>query len=776
MRTPVNIAAILLACVSSPALTASPSDQPVVRNALEAAFDADIRSADQMAWLREMASAPNHLGSAHNKSNAEMQLALFRAWGWDVHIEIFQALYPTPVSTVVELVAPDRIPLGGQEPPIAGDASTSDLSGALPPYVAFQGDGDVTADIVYVNYGMPEDYRLLAQAGIDVKGKIVIARYGSGVRGLKPKLAQDHGAVGCIIYSDPADDGYARGDVYPKGGWRPEASVQRGSVTNLPLYAGDPLTPGVGSTSGAKRIARADAPVILKIPTLPMSYGDAGKILARLGGRMAPAEWRGALAIPYHIGGDNVVKLHLAVRSEWKQTPVYDVIAKIKGARYPDQWVIRGNHRDAWVFGAADPLSGQVALMSEAKAMGALLKRGWRPARTIVYASWDGEEASLFGSTEWVEAHQTELRRKAVLYVNTDSPGRGILDVAGNHDFQHMVNQAADTVADPETGVSLLQRQRAAALMTGTPAASAAAEKKGDMPIGPLGSGSDYTAFAHFLGVPALNVGYIGEGENRGVYHSAYDTYHHYTTFDDPGLRYGATLSKFVGRLVLRAANAETPPMRFGDFADTAGIYVQEVKQLQQTRRDQDKRLRTLIDADAYRLAADPARPLATPSPEAAAPQLDFAPLEAASRELRANADRFDAVYAARGTTLASSTRNRLNLLLRDIDQLLLDPRGLPGRPWYRNMISAPGLFTGYGAKTLPGIREAIEERRFDDARIYIGRTAKVLGDYAARLDQARAVMEERSSRSTVAAPRSAHLRASVPSARDPGRLPSARS
>ena len=744
MRQPTNLVTALLACCSAAALAAPAVGQSVSADPLEATFDASISSADQMTWLRQMASAPNHLGSAHDKANAEMELALFRSWGWDAHIETFYALYPTPISTTVELVAPDHIVLGGQEPAVPGDPSTADLRGALPPYVAFQGDGDVTADVVYVNYGMPEDYRLLAQAGVDVKGKIVIARYGSGVRGLKPKLAQDHGAIGCIIYSDPADDGYVRGDVYPTGGWRPQDSVQRGSVTNLPVFAGDPLTPGVGATLGAKRIARADSPVILKIPTLPMSYGDAGKILTRLGGKLAPAEWRGGLPLTYHIGGGGGVTLHLAVRSDWKQTPVYDVIATIKGARYPDQWVIRGNHRDAWVFGASDPLSGQVALMSEAKAMGALLHRGWRPARTIVYASWDGEEASLFGSTEWAEEHQVELRRKAVLYVNTDNPGRGILELSGTHDLQHFVNQTADAVTDPETGVSLLRRQRAAALVKGPSAAFAAAEKKGDMPIGPLGAGSDFTAFAHYLGVPSLSVGYTGEGGNRGAYHSAYDTYHHYLTFDDPGMRYGVTLSKFVGRLVLRTADGETLPMRFGDFADSVGRYVEEVEQLQRTRREQDVRLHKLIDADAYRLASDPALPLAAPAAETATPSLDFTPLEAASRRLRASADGFDAIYTAKAAVLAPAAQSRLNLLLQDIDQLLLDPRGLPGRPWYRNLITAPGLFTGYGAKTLPGIREAIEERRFQDAEVFIGRTAKVLDDYAARLDRARAVIDGR--------------------------------
>lgn len=746
----MKIFGALMACVSTLGLVLPSMAGAAAPRDVAAAFDAGVSSADQMAWLKTMASAPNHLGSAHNKANAEMQLKLFRQWGWDAHIETFETLYATPVSTAVELIAPEHIVLGGQEPAIGEDADTADLSRALPPYVVYQGDGDVTADVVYVNYGMPDDYKALARAGVDVKGKIVLARYGAGLRGLKPKLAQQHGAVGCIIYSDPADDGYAKGDVYPRGGMRPEGSVQRGSVGDITIYPGDPLTPGEGAGPDAKPIARADAAIILKIPVLPMSYGDATKILSRLGGRIAPADWRGALGLSYHIGGDGSVKLRLAVQSDWKMVPVYNVIATIKGARYPDQWVIRGNHRDAWVFGASDPLAGQVALMSEAKAIGGLLKTGWRPKRTIVYASWDGEEAALIGSTEWAEQNAAELKAKAVLYVNSDAPNRGILDVGGSHDFQHLVNQVAADVRDPETGVSMLVRQRAAARVAaaegigrGSPLAIAA-EKGGELPIAALGSGSDYTAYLHHLGIASLNVGFVGEGQNRGVYHSAYDSFHHYTTFDDPGLVSGAALSKVVGRIVLRAVDEDVVPMRFGEFADTVGTYIKEVQQLQQTRRDEDAALRKLVETRAYQLAADPAKPMADPVVEPATPFLNFAPLQNAHERLRASADAYDAAYASKGAALDPARRARLNGLLRDIDQLLLDPRGLPGRPWYRNMIYAPGAFTGYGVKTLPGVREAIEERRFADAETYVERIAKVLRDYAERLDQARAVIDPR--------------------------------
>ncbi len=716
--------------------------------AIEAAFDKSISSADQLAWLKDMSSEPNHVGSPHDKANAEAILAKFRQWGWDAHIETFHVLYPTPISTTVEMVAPEKIVLGGQEPPVAGDDTSSKTANALPPYVAFQGDGDVTADLVYVNYGMPEDYKDLARRGIDVKGKIVIARYGVGWRGLKPKLAQDHGAAGCIIYSDPADDGYAIGDPYPKGGARPPAGVQRGSVADMPLYPGDPLTPGIGATENAKRLTREEAPNILKIPVLPMSYGDAQKLLSRLGGPVAPPNWRGALPFTYHTGGTGAVSVRLAVKSDWSLKPVYDVIAKLKGARYPDEWVIRGNHHDGWVFGAGDPLSGNVAMLSEAKALGELYRGGWRPARTIVYTSWDAEEPMLLGSTEWAEEHADELKKKGVIYINTDGNGRGTLGAAGSHSFQRIVNAVAADVVDPETGATVAARARAAVLAGGfgrrkpNAAAMAAAEKGADLPMGPLGSGSDYSAYLQHLGLPALNLGYGGEDESGGVYHSVYDSFHHVTTFDDPGLKYGAALSKTVGRLVMRIANADLPVQRYGDFADTVSTYLGEVKTLAADRRTEDMKREKLTRDGVFRLASDPLKPVAAPAPEPTTPVFDFSPLESAVAALKQSAAAFDSALAARGAGLTQAQRDTLSGQVRDIDQLLLDPRGLPGRPWYMNLVYAPGRFTGYGAKTLPGVREAIEERRFDDAREFIGRTAKVLRDYAARLDQARGTVE----------------------------------
>ena len=711
--------------------------------AREKQLDASVSAAEQQAWLKEMSSAPNHVGSAHDKANADFILGKFKEFGWDARIEQFDIMYPTPISTVLEITGPNPIVLGGQEPTIPEDSTSGNLKDALPPYVAFQGDGDVTAPIVYVNYGLPADYEALARRGIDVKGKIALARYGGGWRGLKPKLAQEHGAVGTLIYSDPANDGYATAETYPNGGARPEDGVQRGSVADMTTYPGDPSTPGYGSVPGAKHIARADAPTIMKIPVLPISYADATKIFAVMGGPLAPDSFKGALPLAYRLGGDEKAKVHLAVKSDWSLKPAYDVIAMLKGKDRPDEWVVRGNHHDGWVFGAADPLSGDVAMLSEAKALGAMKKAGWQPSRTIVYTSWDGEEPMLLGSTEWVETHAAELQKKAVIYINTDGNSRGFLGAEGSHQWQHLVNAVAADVKDPQTGATVLERSRAkvrADAFDGQKVNEAelkAAETGGDIPLGALGSGSDYSSFLQHLGIPSLNLGYGGEGESSGSYHSIYDSYDHFTRFDDPGLAYGKALSETVGRVVMRIADADTPPVRFGDLATTVRSYLTEVQALIDTRRKQDEKRGGLLGGNAFSLASDPKAPVSAPPSEAPTPVIELAALENAVGELEVSAKAFDAAYAAKGAALAPAARAKLNAALRDIDQTLLIPEGLPGRSWYKHALYAPGRFTGYGAKTLPGVREAVEERRFDDANIYAGRTAAAIERFAARLDTA---------------------------------------
>jgi N-acetylated-alpha-linked acidic dipeptidase len=728
------LASVASAAIATPAAAADTSG-------LEQRFDSMISPAEQQQWLQTMSSEPNHVGSPHDKANAEMTLALFKQWGWDAHIEQFDVLYPTPITTTLELVTPERVTLGGQEPPVPEDP-TSNNPGMLPPYVAYQGDGDVTAPVVYVNYGMPDDYVALERRGISVKGKIALARYGAGWRGLKPKLAQEHGAVGTLIYSDPADDGYTQDDPYPAGGARPPHGVQRGSVEDMTLYPGDPLTPGVGATANARRLTRETSPVLLKIPVLPISYADASKIIEHLQGPVVTGGQRGALGMTYHWGGTDAVKVHLAVKSDWSLKPVYDVIAKLPGKTYPDQWVIRGNHRDGWVMGAADPLSGHVAMMSEAKALGAMVRSGWRPDRTIVYASWDGEEPGLLGSTEWAETHADELKRKAVLYINTDNNGRGYLYAGGNGELQRFITGVAADVADPQTGVPVLERGRAAILAghyldPGEVRPSLLADAKaGKLPLGPLGSGSDYSSFAQHLGIPSLNLGFGGEDQTGGSYHSVYDSYYHVMHFDDPGLAYGAALSKIVGRLVLRSADAPRAPAHYSDLASDVSEYIDQIQKLAADQREKDRTLVDLRREGDFKLSSSPTDPTTAPPDEGITPLIDMLALQNASDHLTRAAAAADGMLVHEDK-LPPTTQARINGALMNIDQLLLDPQGLPGRGWYKNLISAPGMLTGYGAKTLPGVREAIEQRRWDDARTYVGRTAAVIEAYANRLDQA---------------------------------------
>ncbi len=734
----MRIAALLLASVT--AAHAAP---------IGAQLDSAIHPEDLRGWMKEMASLPNQVGSPHDKANAEYELKLFQGWGWDAHIETFDVLYPTPISEVLETTgnAPFRATL--QERAVPGDATSARTQGALPAYVAYQGDGDVTAPLVYVNYGMQEDYEALARLGVDVRGRIAIARYGHGWRGLKPKLAQDHGAVGCIIYSDPADDGYGVEKTYPDGPARPPQGIQRGSVADMPLYPGDPLTPGVGATRDAKRLARADATTILKIPVLPISYADAQHFLAAMDGPVVPEDWRGALPITYHAG-PGPAPVHLAVRSEWGMKTIYDVIATMRGAELPDQWVVRGNHHDGWVFGASDPLSGQVALLAEAQAIGGMVKQGYRPKRTLVYASWDAEEPMLVGSTEWVETHAAELKQHAVIYVNSDGNARGILSAGGSPDWAHLVNEVAADITDPETHVSVGERLRAHLRVLGaapdaTPQdvanAKLAANPAHDFPIGALGSGSDFSSFFQHLGLAALDFGYGDEGDAGGVYHSAYDTYEHHSRFVDPGFIYDAMLARTVGRVVLRAADATLPLQHAGAFADAVNGYLADVKKLADTQREKAAARTALLRDHVYALDADPTQHTQPPAALGPVPFLDFAPLENAAARLTQSAQAYDSAIAHAGT-LPPDRLARVQLLMLTIDQTLAPDMGLPGRPWYKNLIYAPGRFTGYRAKTLPGVREAIEERRWADADRYAKLTGDALDGYSARLEEATEVLK----------------------------------
>ena len=728
------------------------SASAATQQAIEKKFDAQLDPADQRLWLEQMSAAPNHAGAPHDKANADFMLEQFRKWGWDAHLETFYVLYPTPKKVALEMVAPAHFTASLREPPLPGDRTSQQTQAALPPYNVYGADGDISAELVYVNQGMPDDYKELARRDVSVTNRIVIARYGGGWRGLKPKLAHEHGAVGCIIYSDPRDDGYSAGDVYPKGGYRPSESVQRGSVQDMTLYPGDPLTPNVGATKDAKRLPIPDAKTILKIPVLPISYSDAQPLLAALDGSVAPPAWRGGLPITYHIG-PGPTKVHLTITSDWNQTPIYDVIATIKGSEYPDQWVIRGNHHDGWVFGAWDPLSANVALMAEAKAIGALVKDGWRPKRTLVYASWDAEEPGLLGSTEWAEAHADELKQKAVLYLNSDTTGRGFLQAGGSHSLQSLVQQVAAGITDPQTGTNVLARLRARVLVDGSEKGAGEEAKKiartvaagAAPPISALGSGSDYSPFLQHLGITTLDLGFGGEAKSGGVYHSVYDSLDHFLRFGDPTFAYGVVLAQSAGHIILRVADAEVLPMRFGDFADTVGQYAEEVHKLADDVRTQTDRQHQLLDEHVYQLAADPTETQLPPEREASVPFLNFAPLDNALLRLKQAARNYDDALGKRvaGHPLSADQQNKLNALLQGMEQALMYAGGLPGRDWYRHMIYAPGKHTGYGVKTLPGVREAIEQRQWKEADEYLVVIAKVLNTYCDRLDQATATLEK---------------------------------
>src|SRR6202790_5399362 len=420
-----------------------------------------IPSPDNLrADMQHLSARPHNVGSAYDKENAEWVPPKFKEFGFDTDIKQFDVLYPTPKERAVELVeGGPKFTAKLQEPAFPQDPTSGQQSEQLPTYNAYSIDGDVTAALVYVNYGIPEDYEQLERLGISVKGKIVIARYFHSWRGIKPKVAAEHGAIGCLIYSDPREDGFVQGETFPAGAWRPPDGVQRGSVADMPFYPGDPLTPGVGATKNAKRLKVEEAATITKIPVLPISYADAQPLLAALTGRVAPSDWRGGLGQTYRIG-PGPAKVHLKVKSNWDIKPVYDVIAKIPGSAFPDEWVIRGNHHDAWVNGAEDPTSGMVAVLEEGRAFGELLKAGWKPKRTIILCAWDGEEPGLLGSTEWAEEHYDDLRAHAVAYVNSNTNGRGYLGVEGSHTLEKFSNDVARDISDPETKLSIWKRDQ----------------------------------------------------------------------------------------------------------------------------------------------------------------------------------------------------------------------------------------------------------------------------------------------------------------------------
>jgi N-acetylated-alpha-linked acidic dipeptidase len=714
---------------------------------LESSFRAIPEPDNLREYMRRLSAHPHHVGSAYDKKNAEWIHQQMTDWGWDSTIESFDVLFPTPKTRELEMTGPVHFTALLHEMPLAVDPTSDQTTEQLPTYNAYSTDGDVTGPLVYVNYGVPEDYKELARQGISVKGAIVIAKYGRSWRGIKPKVAAEHGAIGCILFSDPKDDGYSADDVFPNGPMRNTNGVQRGSVMDFPSTSpGDPLTPGYGAVPGAKRISIQEAAGITKIPVLPVSSGDAQPLLAQLNGPVAPEAWRGALPITYHLG-PGPATVHLKLEFNWDLKTIYDVISRIPADSVSNEWVIRGNHYDAWVNGASDPISGQVCLLEEARALGRLSQQGWKPRRTIIYCSWDGEEPMLLGSTEWVETHADELRRHAVAYVNSDDTGRGFLMMGGSHILENLINAVAHDIADPEVKMSVWKRSQALQIAGATNDADRRELRAhSDLPLDALGSGSDYTAFVDFLGVPSLSVEFHGESHDDGVYHSIYDDFFWYTHFGDTNFVYGRALAQTIGTTVMRMADAEVIPYEFGDLAEVVQKYSEDLQSLLKHKQEEIEERNLELEDGVFAAISDPQHPMGPPETEATPPDLNFAPLQNAVKTLAASAGRYQKAVAKAqpkfgDPTLAPDVAE-LNQTLLQAERALTNPDGLPRRPWYKHLLYAPGVYSGYGAKTMPGVREGIESGRYGEAEKEIARVAKALDAETELLDSASKILD----------------------------------
>ncbi len=705
----------------------------------ERKFKDGISAANIRENMRRLSARPHHVGSPYDKDNAEWILSKFKEWGFDAKIETFDVLFPTPKIRVLEMLQPTRFRAKLQEPPVAGDATSGQTAEQLPTYNAYSADGDVTAPLIYVNFGNRDDYEELDRLGVSVKGAIVIARYGEGWRGVKPKVAAEHGAIGCIIYSDPRGDGYFKGEEFPAGGWRSGNGVQRGSVMDTD-YPGDPLTPGVGATANAKRLAIKDAKTITAIPVLPISYADALPLLSALKGPVAPEKWRGALAVTYRVGPGPAL-VHLKVTSNWDIKPIYDVIATLHGSAAADHWVIRGNHHDAWVNGAEDPISGQAAMLEEARMLGELHAHGWTPRRTIIYCAWDGEEPGLLGSVEWVETHLDELQKHAVAYINSDSNSRGFLYPGGTQDLQNFISGIARDVEDPETHLSLYQRSHLYSILKAKNAEERSdLRKRNDLVVHALGDGSDYTAFQDFAGISSLNLGF-GDEDDGTQYHSIYDDFYWYTQFVDKDFAYGRALSQTGGTAIMRFADADFIPVDFSPQADAIEKYEAELEKLVKDKQDEFTERNLELKEGVFKATDDPRRPLLPPPAEIVPPFINLAPMKNAIVLLKKSADRYSralTAFQAKGSaTLPPKSLETVNADLMRVSRLFLNEKGLPERPWFKNQIYAPGAYTGYGAKPIAAVREYLDEKKWGDAEGQVPQVAHVIENVAAGIDKA---------------------------------------
>jgi N-acetylated-alpha-linked acidic dipeptidase len=624
--------------------------------------------------LRRLTVEPHIAGTKEDYDTAVYVRDQLRSYGLAAELREYEVWlnYPNNPSTL-ELITTKRQPLSTREAAVPGDPTSSNPK-ITPLFNGYSASGDVTAPVVYANYGLPPDYEELKKAGVDVKGKIVIVRYGNSFRGVKAKVAQDNGSVGCIIYSDPEDDGYMQGDVYPKGPWRPVASGQRGSVQYLFDYPGDPLTPGKPAIPGTPRLKPEEATDLTRIPVQPIAYDVAKTILSQLKGPVRPTRgFQGGLPFAYHVGGTNDVKLRLKTDMDYKQRKIWDVVTRIDGNEEQDRWVILGNHRDAWVFGAVDPNSGTSTMLEVGRGFGELLKQGWKPRRTIILCSWDAEEYGLIGSTEWAEEFADELREKAVAYLNLD------VAVSGPHfgassvpSLWKLLRAATRDIKDPNTGKTVYQQWQDHARENRPEGEQPTGEER----ISALGSGSDYTPFLQHLGVPSTDMGFNGD---YGVYHSAYDSFYWMDHFGDPGFKYHVAAAQLWGTLAMRLAEADGLSFDYTDYATQIRTFFSEAMRL--------ARIRNLADA------------------------LDDKSMTSAIDDFLKEAQRIEKnrQEAVRNSDRAQLTK--INGALIQAERQFIDPRGLRGRAWYKHQIYAPGIYTGYAAQPLTDFRQALDDR-----------------------------------------------------------------
>jgi N-acetylated-alpha-linked acidic dipeptidase len=655
--------------------------------------------------LRRLTGHPHMAGTIDDRHVAEWLRDQYRSFGLSAEIVSYSVWIPYPHEVFLELTAPEKKTLATPEPPVPDD----DFTRQTGPYAAFNAyspSGEVTAPVVYVNYGMVEDYHELNSLGIGVEGKIVIARYGRCFRGVKAKLAEEHKAAGLILYSDPQDDGYMAGDTYPRGPWRPMGGIQRGSIEYTQIYPGDPLTPNSPSAAATKRISPADATNLPHIPTLPISAEDASSILRDLGGAHVPKGWQGGLPFTYHIGPGASVA-HMKLVMDFLPRTINDVIATL-GDPHSPEWVVLGNHHDAWVYGAADPGSGTTVMLETARALGELARSGWKPRRSIVMAEWDGEEFGLIGSTEWVEEHLAELQQRAVAYINTDVAVSGAnFGASATPSLNEIIRDVTREIQDPRSGrpifdLWLARGSHVRDMPSGMPRPGPQAENHGEAPVGSLGGGSDYAGFINHAGIPSMDLGFSGD---YGVYHSLYDDFNWMKQFGDPTFAYHATMARIIGTIALRIDEADVLPFDYQAYAAEISRAVRN------------------LDSRATQQGMDPA----------ALKSIDDASDQFIASSSRAS----QALSKFLSSPLDPAKAGELNRTLVLVEQDMLAPQGLAGRPWYKHTIFAPGTYAGYAPTVLPGVAEALDRNDAARLRQEADSLAAALRRAAARLDLA---------------------------------------